>query len=92
MKKKRGDKQKSSLQKEERMQARKDPYRIKERDRDREKVCICMYVCVCLTDVFHHCKEKNNNMSTTNTRKKKKRKDNKQNWQYQTYKKICPPA
>jgi hypothetical protein len=59
---------KSSLQKEERMQARKDPYRI----REREKVCIRMYVC--LTDMFHHCKEKNNNMSTTKTRKKKKRK------------------
>jgi len=57
---------KSSLQKEERMQARKDPYRIRERD----KVCIRMYVC--LTDMFHHCKEKNNNMSTTKTRKKKK--------------------
>ncbi len=54
------------------MQARKDPYRI----REREKVCIRMYVC--LTDMFHHCKEKNNNMSTTKTRKKKKEgKDNK---------------
>jgi hypothetical protein len=33
-----------------------------------------MHVCVCLTDVFHHCKEKNNNMSTTKTKKKKKKK------------------
>ncbi len=35
---------KSSLQKEERMQARKDPYRI--REIDRKSVNICMYVCV----------------------------------------------
>ncbi len=27
----------------------------------------------CLTDMFHHCREKNNNMSTTKTKKKKKR-------------------
>ncbi len=66
---------KSILQKEERLQARKRPV-SNEIERDRKFVYVCMYVCtdVCLTDVFHHCKEKNNNMSTTKTRKKKKKK------------------
>jgi hypothetical protein len=63
---------KSILQKEERMQARKDPYRIREKEIEHLYSYVCMYVC--LTDIFHHCKEKNNNMSTTKTRKKKKRK------------------
>jgi hypothetical protein len=61
---------KSILQKEERMQARKDPYRIREKEIENLYSYVCMYVC--LTDIFHHCKEKNNNMSTTKTRKKKK--------------------
>jgi hypothetical protein len=69
---------KSILQKEERLQARKRPV-SNEIERDRKFVYVCMYVCtdVCLTDVFHHCKEKNNNMSTTKTRKKKKKKKKK---------------
>ncbi len=46
---------------------------------------------VCLTDVFHHCKEKNNNMSTTKTRKKKK-KGQQIKLAIPNVQKICPPA
>jgi 3-hydroxy-3-methylglutaryl CoA synthase len=48
-----------------------------------------MYACVCLTNVFHHCKERTTTgVQQRREQKKRKKKDNKQNWQYQTYKKY----
>ena len=66
----------------------------------RLRMCMRVSGCMCAWQTSFTTvekKKKNNNMSTTKTKmrtreKKKKKKDNKQNWQYQTYKKICPPT
>ena len=50
-----------------------------------------MYVCMCDRRWFITVK-KRTTTGVQQRQEQREKKDNKQNWQYQTYKKICPPA